>query len=107
LQANVPLIDTGEGVVDDGAGRSERVGPLLKLPTMRPWATPWVDETVREPDCVVDWSPIGSLGEIETVALICGGGGGSPGFDHWPGPSVTVCSGASAARGLFNRTKKM
>jgi hypothetical protein len=101
----VPLIDTGIGVVDDGPGRSERGGPLLKLPTMRPWATPWVDETVREPDCAVNDSPVQSLGVIPTIALVSVPGAGSPGMNLEPGLSESVCSAASAASPLSNLMK--
>ena len=98
---------SGGVYVADGAGRSERLGPLLKLPSIRPRATPCVDETVSEPDCAVNDSPVESLGVIPTSALVSVAGAGSPGMNLEPGLSVSVCSAASAASPLSNLMKRM
>jgi hypothetical protein len=51
-------------VVDVEDGRSDRVGPSLKIPSMRPRAIPCDDETVSEPDLVVQPKSDGSRGVI-------------------------------------------
>src|SRR4029077_13361153 len=93
---------TGAPTIGLGAGRSGRVGPV-KLPSICPRATPWVDDTVKVPDRVVYSFSIGSRGVSWMIALdkVLGGESGAK-----PARS-SDCSLDSAGSGASNWMKRM